>query len=306
VLVTRPGSPGGSIRGRGFVIAASLLLGWILMHHFPDKAVYTAAVVLVPRNCVVAVVGPERGVRYGAGYRWLATLAVRPLLVFWFSHASISFEHWGCARRRRRSSGGSRSPRLWSRPWWRAYGERKPMQIAHAGALIAFFVAAEWAGTRRCSGPSWAAGGAMLLVALLQESHQLVFRDELTGLLGRRAFARAPAEPRTALRARHGRHPTTYKRFNDAHGHAVGDQVLKLVAGRLAKVAGGGIAYRYGGEEFSVLFPDRDAAQALPHLEAGAGRDRALQDGGARRRPSEGPGRHGQPALNGPRSRRSA
>jgi len=33
-------------------------------------------------------------------------------------------------------------------------------------------------------------------------------------------------------------------------------------------VAGGGIAYRYGGEEFSVLFPDRDAAQALPHLEA--------------------------------------
>jgi PleD family two-component response regulator len=59
-----------------------------------------------------------------------------------------------------------------------------------------------------------------------------------------------------------------FKQCNDTHGHEVGDQVLKLVAGRLAKVAGGGIAYRYGGEEFSVLFPDRDAAQARPHLEA--------------------------------------
>ena len=87
-----------------------------------------------------------------------------------------------------------------------------------------------------------------------------------------------------------------FKQFNDAHGHHIGDQVLKLVAGRLAKVAGGGIAYRYGGEEFSVLFPDRNAAQARPHLEAVRGAIEQLQDGGARRRPSEGPGRHGQPA----------
>jgi PleD family two-component response regulator len=58
-----------------------------------------------------------------------------------------------------------------------------------------------------------------------------------------------------------------FKKFNDTHGHDVGDQVLRLVAGRLAQVGGGGIAYRYGGEEFSVLFPDRDAADAAQHLE---------------------------------------
>jgi PleD family two-component response regulator len=44
--------------------------------------------------------------------------------------------------------------------------------------------------------------------------------------------------------------------------------VLKLVAARLAEVEGGGRAFRYGGEEFTVLFPDLSLDEALPHLEA--------------------------------------
>jgi PleD family two-component response regulator len=59
-----------------------------------------------------------------------------------------------------------------------------------------------------------------------------------------------------------------FKSFNDTHGHDVGDQVLKLVAARLAEVGGGGRAFRYGGEEFTVLFPDKTLEQALPSLEA--------------------------------------
>jgi diguanylate cyclase (GGDEF)-like protein len=43
-----------------------------------------------------------------------------------------------------------------------------------------------------------------------------------------------------------------FKKFNDRHGHHVGDQVLRMVASKLAKVSGGGTAYRYGGEEFTV------------------------------------------------------
>lgn len=46
-----------------------------------------------------------------------------------------------------------------------------------------------------------------------------------------------------------------FKPFNDKHGHDVGDQVLKLAATELAGVRGGGTAYRYGGEEFTILFP---------------------------------------------------
>jgi diguanylate cyclase (GGDEF)-like protein len=46
-----------------------------------------------------------------------------------------------------------------------------------------------------------------------------------------------------------------FKRFNDTYGHAVGDQVLKMVAAKLRQVKGGGRAFRYGGEEFTLVFP---------------------------------------------------
>jgi diguanylate cyclase (GGDEF)-like protein len=59
-----------------------------------------------------------------------------------------------------------------------------------------------------------------------------------------------------------------FKRINDRHGHDVGDQVLKMIAAKLAAVGGGGKAYRYGGEEFAVIFPGRGAEQSVPDLEA--------------------------------------
>ena len=58
-----------------------------------------------------------------------------------------------------------------------------------------------------------------------------------------------------------------FKKFNDKHGHEVGDQVLKLVASQLGKVGSGGAAYRYGGEEFCIVFPRRDAEQCSEALE---------------------------------------
>jgi PleD family two-component response regulator len=39
------------------------------------------------------------------------------------------------------------------------------------------------------------------------------------------------------------------------------------VAAALARVQGGGIAYRYGGEEFALLFPERALDEVLPYLE---------------------------------------
>jgi diguanylate cyclase (GGDEF)-like protein len=59
-----------------------------------------------------------------------------------------------------------------------------------------------------------------------------------------------------------------FKKFNDRHGHDVGDQVLRLVAARLGNVTGGGRAFRYGGEEFAVVFAPSTRDEAYPHLEA--------------------------------------
>jgi len=58
-----------------------------------------------------------------------------------------------------------------------------------------------------------------------------------------------------------------FKKFNDEHGHEVGDQVLRMVAARLRHHFGGN-AYRYGGEEFTVLFPGRSATSARTRCEA--------------------------------------
>ncbi|MDH4653427.1 GGDEF domain-containing protein [Pseudomonas sp. JG-B] len=106
-----------------------------------------------------------------------------------------------------------------------------------------------------------------LTASVAHEAYQMAFRDELTGLPGRRAL-------NERLR-RLGRNYVLamtdvdhFKKFNDTYGHDVGDQVLRLVASRLRKVGGGGKAYRYGGEEFTILFPGKSVDECMPHLEA--------------------------------------
>ncbi|MEK2610947.1 GGDEF domain-containing protein [Pseudomonas shirazensis] len=107
----------------------------------------------------------------------------------------------------------------------------------------------------------------MIAAAVAHEAYQMAFRDELTGLPGRRAL--------NERMQRLGRNYVIamtdvdhFKKFNDTHGHDVGDQVLRLVASRLSKVTGGGRAYRYGGEEFALVFAGKTAEECLPHLEA--------------------------------------
>lgn len=59
-----------------------------------------------------------------------------------------------------------------------------------------------------------------------------------------------------------------FKQFNDRYGHDVGDQVLRMVSAKLERISGGGKAFRYGGEEFAVVFPGQSASDVLPHLES--------------------------------------
>lgn len=111
-----------------------------------------------------------------------------------------------------------------------------------------------------------ATAGLILVVSLIEVSHAMAYGDELTGLPGRRALTEALAglgESYTVAMVDLDR----FKKFNDEHGHQVGDQLLRMVGATLGRVGGGGGAFRYGGEEFVVIFPGKTVDEALPHLE---------------------------------------
>ena len=106
----------------------------------------------------------------------------------------------------------------------------------------------------------------VLTIAVVESGFSMAFNDELTGLPGRRAL--------NEFLLKIGKRYTVamvdidhFKKVNDTHGHDVGDQVLKKVAACLWRVTGGGRPFRYGGEEFAVIFPGKDLEQTLPHLE---------------------------------------
>jgi diguanylate cyclase (GGDEF)-like protein len=134
-------------------------------------------------------------------------------------------------------------------------------------ALASFALALHFSGVQGTLPIFTAAAGLLLVVAVLRETYRLAFRDELTRLPSRRAL-------NERLKAVGRRYAVAmvdvdhFKGFNDTYGHDVGDQVLRMVAARLARVGGGGQAFRYGGEEFTVLFPGRGVDEAVPHLEA--------------------------------------
>ncbi|MDX1594705.1 MAG: GGDEF domain-containing protein [Gammaproteobacteria bacterium] len=143
---------------------------------------------------------------------------------------------------------------------------REPLALNLVGTLAALVLALQPGTDPHAAALFIAAGGVLILLAIVHDSYRMAYRDELTGLPGRRALQEDLAKlgSRYAIAMLDVDH---FKQFNDRHGHDVGDQVLKLVAARMREVRGGGRPYRYGGEEFTVLFPGKRAEQALPHLE---------------------------------------
>ena len=113
----------------------------------------------------------------------------------------------------------------------------------------------------------WLATAALIfVVAVLEANYFMAYQDGLTGLPARRALNEALlkiGESYAVAMADVDR----FKQFNDNYGHDIGDQVLRMVGAKLAQVGGGGRAFRYGGEEFALLFPGKSAEEVLPFLQ---------------------------------------
>jgi diguanylate cyclase (GGDEF)-like protein len=103
-----------------------------------------------------------------------------------------------------------------------------------------------------------------------EELERLSASDSLTGLSNRRVLTQRLSEE--LLRAQRQSHSFTvlmldvdhFKKYNDAHGHPAGDEVLKKVANILRNCTrAGDCTARYGGEEFAVLLSGKGGDTAL-------------------------------------------
>jgi diguanylate cyclase (GGDEF)-like protein len=143
---------------------------------------------------------------------------------------------------------------------------RKPVEIALFWSQAAFFLALQFHGVGHEATAYFAVSALILAASIIETSYALAYRDELTALPSRRAFNDALLR----LQAPYSIAMVDidhFKRFNDTYGHDTGDEVLRLVASRLARVTGGGQAFRYGGEEFAILFPGKMTKEVLDPLE---------------------------------------
>ena len=104
---------------------------------------------------------------------------------------------------------------------------------------------------------------------LFKEMEKLAITDSLTGLYNRRYFF-AFAENEIERSKRYNKHLSIimmdidhFKKINDRFGHQIGDQVLKEIADIcLAILRKVDVMCRYGGEEFVVLLPETEVADA--------------------------------------------
>jgi diguanylate cyclase (GGDEF)-like protein len=262
-------------RGRLVVAAVALALASFLVRgplaDAPSEAGLAALAILLPITLAVLSLLPERPINHPLILALLVAVVVQSWLIAAISSAQTSIGDGGLI--------ASISELLTSPDLGRlvfliagafialAYAARHStfegslLWVAAASALALL----AWKGPHAAT-LAFAAAQLVLLIGLVEDSYRLAYHDELTSLPGRRALEEA-------LRTLNGNYAIAmvdvdhFKRFNDRHGHAAGDQALRMVAAELQKVGGDGRAYRYGGEEFTILFPGTAPIEASEPLE---------------------------------------
>lgn len=145
------------------------------------------------------------------------------------------------------------------------------MDIAFTGVAMGGFVILHFTDYPSVLSIFYSAAFLTFIIALFEASYSLAYRDTLTNLLSRRAMEQEILRlgGKYAIAMLDIDH---FKRVNDTYGHKVGDDVLKMIAALIEKNIRGGKAFRYGGEEFVVIFPKKsakDVSKLLDNLRIG-------------------------------------
>lgn len=144
------------------------------------------------------------------------------------------------------------------------------MEWTHFTVLLTILVPVSLLGVQLTTMRARLATQKAELETALERIQTLVNKDEMTGLLNRRAM-RDMAMHHLKLQSRSGDGSVlalinldAFKRINDLYGHAVGDDALRLFAQEVRKVLRDtDLVARWGGEEFLILLTATTADQAL-------------------------------------------
>ncbi|HSK42712.1 MAG TPA: GGDEF domain-containing protein, partial [Candidatus Binatia bacterium] len=257
---------------------AQSAFAWVMPHVSADSAriVANAVAVLLPLNLLVLAFLRERGIISPAGRRRLAMVALQVMGVAILCMPAMA--HIAAQLRR------AFIPLIFSQ--WSGLSQTallafilamavmtvllvrrsKAVESSLLWSVVAGFIALRTESTSHLDGVYFAAGGLALIVALIETSYAMAYLDELTQLPSRRSLNEALLKlgetySIAMLDVDH------FKKFNDSYGHESGDQALRLVASRLAHITGGGKAYRYGGEEFAIVFPNKSSEEVFVYLD---------------------------------------
>ena len=243
----------------------------------PGRIAFEAIALLVPLNFIVLSLVRERGLGIPAITPGLLLLFLESVFVAVLCRPGEStgpaFLHLAFVDRSLFQA--TKIPQLAVLAFAMAFGVlvvrfslyRKPLEIGLLWSLVATFLGLQANGLNRVATAYWATAGLLLVASIIENTYVLAYHDELTSLPARRAFNQAllPLEAPYSIAVVDIDH---FKNFNDTYGHDTGDQVLSMVASRLARVSGGGQAFRVGGEEFSILFPGKSVKEVVPHLDS--------------------------------------
>ncbi len=272
-------------RGRAFLAVLCIALGYAAYRSLlgaglqvPEaRTAFAALCVFVPANLALFSLLSERGLFTVFGLRRLLFIATEVAFTFWLIEAGVTgFAEWVAEPvfdfawlQTSPIPQGALLVMLLSLlvVALRTLTQGAPVDAAMAGALVAFGLASDKVTQPNGFALFISCAALLLLIGVLQDSRRMAFRDELTGLPSRRALN----ERLMGLG-----HDFTiamldvdhFKQFNDTYGHDVGDHVLRMVAAELGRVRRGGRAFRYGGEEFALVFPGKGVREVIGELES--------------------------------------